>query len=91
MSISASNSLSKSSTMFVKSYDVQKLDDIGKAITDGTHLVNRCMLKLIFFFIIKNEAVVFNEAYDRCLPSWTLKEGDQAIEDPILCIYSVIS
>ena len=79
--------------MLVKSYnqELAVLDDIGRAFTDSAYLVDRSVLKLVFIFGIKNETVVFNEADDRCLPSWTLQEGDQAIEDPILCICSVIS
>ena len=79
--------------MLVKSYNkkIAVLDDIGRAFTDSAYLVDCSVLKLVFIFGIKNETVVFNEADDRCLPSWTLQEGDQAIEDPILSINDVIT
>ena len=50
----------------------------------ATYFVYRCILEFIFLFVVKDKAVVFDEADDRCLPTWALKEGDKSIEDPIL-------
>ena len=50
----------------------------------ATYFVYRCILEFIFLFVVKDKAVVFDEADDRCLPTWALKESDKSIEDPIL-------
>ena len=63
----------------------------GRSFLISTHLVDRSVLELVFFLIIENYAVIFYETDDWCLPSWTLEEGDQAIEDPILSIDDVIT
>ena len=50
----------------------------------ATYFVYRCILEFIFLFVVKDKAVVFDEADDRCLPTGALKESDKSIEDPIL-------
>ena len=53
--------------------------------------MDRGILKLVFVFSVKNNAVIFDETDDGSLPSRTLKEGNQAIEDPILRERSIIT
>ena len=50
----------------------------------STYFVYGCILEFVLLFIVKHNAVVFNEADDWCFPSWTLEESDKSIEDPIL-------
>ena len=49
-----------------------------------TYLVNRGKLKFVFLFIVKNEALLLNEANDGCFPSRAFKECYQAVKNPVL-------
>ena len=43
-----------------------------------------CVLEFVLLFVIEDEAVLFDEADDGRLPSWTLQECNQAVENPVL-------
>ena len=49
--------------------------------------MNGGILELIFLFVVKDEAVLFDVADNWRLPSWTLQEGYQTVEYPILDKY----
>lgn len=42
------------------------------------------VLKLVLLFVVKDEAVLLDEADDGRLPSWTLQECDKAVENPVM-------
>ena len=47
--------------------------------------MNRRELELVFVIVVENEAVLLDEADHRGLPAGTLDEGDQRVENPVLC------
>ena len=49
-----------------------------------TYHVNRRILEFVLLLVIEEKAVLFDVADDRSLPSWTLQERDQAVENPVL-------
>ena len=50
--------------------------ELLKNVLEGmrTYFVDSRELKLVFFFIVENQAVFFYKAHNWCFPSWTLQE-----------------
>ena len=49
-----------------------------------TYFVNGCKIEFVFLFVVENEAMFFDKAYDRCLPARALDESDQTVKNPVL-------
>lgn len=49
-----------------------------------TYFVNGCKIEFVFLFVVENEAMFLDKAYDRCLPSRALDESDQTVKNPVL-------
>lgn len=47
------------------------------------------VFELVFFFIIKDNAVIIKKAHNWCFPAWAPQEIDNDIEKPVL--YSINS
>ena len=56
----------------------------GKKGSVFTYHMDCGVLKLVLLFVVKDEAVLLDEADDGRLPSWTLQECDKAVENPVL-------
>ena len=49
-----------------------------------TYVMNRRILELVLFLVVEDEAVLFDVADDRRLPSRALQERNKTVENPIL-------
>ncbi len=52
------------------------------------YIMNFCVLKLVFIIVVEDYAVLVKETHNRRLPSRTLEEINDDIEEPILYLGS---
>ena len=64
-------------------YQVKSSDE-NRAQADATYHMNGRVFEFVLLFVVEDEAVLLYVAHYRRLPPWTLQEGDQTIENPIL-------